>query len=152
MDYPEAKGFHFEKERERKFLVFRVSGEEYAMDLSYVREVIKVQEIKSIPQSSEFIEGVTSLRGHLIALMNLTKRLHLGESKVPERKVIICQIRRKVLGFLVEEFGEILSIPHERITPVPEVIFKREGNELISEIAQIDGRIIPLINLERILT
>lgn len=152
MEYPETKGFPIEKQRERKFLLFRISKEEYGMDLSYVREVIKVKEIKSIPQSPEFIEGVTSLRGHLIALLNLTKRLHLEESKAPQRKVIICQVQRRVLGFLVEELGEILSIPQERISPVPEIVFQREGNELISEIAQIDGRMIPLINLERIFT
>lgn len=152
MDYPETKGLHFEKERERKFLLFRISGEEYAMDLSYVREVIKVQKIKSIPQSLEFIEGVISIRGYLIALMNLAKRLHLEESNVPKQKVIICQSQGRVFGFLVEELGEILSIPQERIKPVPEIIFKRKGNELISEITQMEGRMIPLINLERMFT
>lgn len=150
--YPEIRGFLFEKEGERKFLVFRISKEEYGIDLSYVREVMEVKEVKSIPQGPEFIEGVTSLRGHLIALLNLRKRLHLKESGVSERKVIICEIQRGILGFLVEEFGEILSIPKEGITPVPEIISGGIGNELISEIAQIEGRMIPLINLERIFT
>ncbi len=148
-DYPEVKGPLFKKE-ERKVLIFRVAREEYGMDLSYVREVIKVNEIKSLSQTPEFIEGVTYLRGHLIALVNLRKRLHLKESEVPERKVIICRVQGKILGFLVEELREIISLSREGIFPLPEIVSNQAGSDLISEIAQIEGRMIPLLNLEKV--
>ncbi len=148
----EANGFCFEKEGERKFLIFRISKEEYGVDLSYIREVVKVKEVRPIPHIPEWMEGVTNLRGHLIALLSLRRRLNLKESEEPDRKMIVCQIQRRTFGLLVEELGEILSLPQEKILPVPEVLSKLSGRELVSEIAQIGGRMIPLLNPERILT
>ncbi len=148
----EANGFCYEKEGERKFLIFRISKEEYALDLSYIREVVKVKEVRSIPHTPEWMEGVTDLRGHLIALLSLRRRLNLKESEDPDRKMIVCQIKRRVFGLLVEELGEILSLPQEKILPVPGVLSTLSGKELVSEIAQIGGRMIPLLNPERILT
>jgi len=147
----EANGFCFEKEGERKFLIFRISKEEYGLDLSYIREVVKVKEVRPIPHTPEWMEGVTDLRGHLIALLSLRRRLNLKGSDEPDRKMIVCQIQRRTFGLLVEELGEILSLPQEKILPVPEVLSKPSGRELVSEIAQIGGRMIPLLNPERML-
>ncbi len=137
-----------EKGKERQILIFSLSNQEFGLDLSHVREVLRLGEIHTLPKVPDFIEGVTHLRGHIIALINLRKRLQLTP-KVdgPEQKVIICQIDRMTFGILVEGFKEIISMTPESIKPLPSLILGEFDTELISEMAKIGERIIPLLNL-----
>lgn len=142
---------YIERNKERKILLFQLAQEEYGLDLSYIREVLRLKEMRPLPRAPEFIEGVTSLRGHLIALINLNKRLNLREGGTPNRKAIVCQFERGLIGLIVDELGEIVSLPEDEIKPIPDIILRQRESGLISGIARIGGRFIPLLNLKKVL-
>jgi purine-binding chemotaxis protein CheW len=65
----------FDKKEERQILVFTLASEELGLDISCVREVLRPQKTYPLPKTPHFIEGVIQLRGYIVALIDLKKRL-----------------------------------------------------------------------------
>jgi purine-binding chemotaxis protein CheW len=142
-----------DKKEDTKILVFRVADEELGLDISCVREVLRPQEITPLPKTPSFIEGVINLRGHIVALIDLRKRLTTKEmGEETNKRIIICRVNRLIVGLTVNSLREIVGLSKEDIKPLPEVVSMQMDAEMISGIAKVDERIIPILNLEHILT
>ncbi len=142
-----------EKKEERQILVFRVAREELGLDISCVHEVLRLQEIYPLPKAPDFIEGVINLRGHIVALIDLGKRLHAEqEEEEPNRRIIICRISKSIIGLTVNSLKEIITLSKEDIKPIPEVVSMQMEAEVISGLARVGERFIPILDLEHILT
>ena len=144
---------HLRVKEERQILVFRLAGEELGLDISFVREVLRPQAIYPLPKTPDFIEGVINLRGHIIALIDLGKRLHAGQKEAePNKRIIICRINKSIIGLTVNSLKEIIAISREDIKPIPEVVSMQMEVDVISGIAQVGERIIPILDLDHIVT
>jgi len=142
-----------EKKEERQILVFSVADEELGLDISFVREVLRPQEIFPIPKTPHFIEGVINLRGHIVALIDLRKRLHTKPiNDDPNKRIIVCRVNKFIVGLTVNSLKEIITLSKEDVKPIPEVVSMQMETEVISGLAKMGKRIIPILNLEHILT
>ncbi len=136
----------------RQILVFQVAEEELGLDISCIREVLRPQKIFPLPKTPPFIEGVFKLRGHIVALIDLRKKLQLKSAGVPDKHVIVCKVNRLIVGLTVDRFKEIIPCSDENFRPTPEVVSIQMGKEILTGIATVGERIIPILNLEYILT
>jgi purine-binding chemotaxis protein CheW len=144
---------HSEKKEEKQILVFRIGREELGLDISCVREVLRPQEIYPLPKTPDFIEGVINLRGHIIALIDLGKRLHAEQiEEEPHQRIIICRVNKFIVGLMVNTLREILALSKEEFRPIPEVVSLQMEAEVLSGIARVGERVIPIIDLEHIVT
>ena len=144
---------HSEKKEEKQILVFRIAREELGLDISCVREVLRPQAIYPLPKTPDFIEGVINLRGHIIALIDLGKRLHAEQiEEEPNRRIIICRVNKFNVGLMVNTLREILALSKEEIRPIPEVVSLQMDAEVLSGIARVGERVIPILDLEHIVT
>lgn len=142
-----------EKKEERQILVFGLAGEELGLDISCVREVLRPQEIYPLPKTPHFIEGVINLRGHIVALIDLRKRLNAKQIEdEPNKRIIVCRVNKFIVGLTVTSLREIIALSKEDIKPTPEVVSMQIEADVISGIAKVGERIIPILNLEHILT
>jgi purine-binding chemotaxis protein CheW len=142
-----------EKKEGRQILVFRAAREELGLDISCVREVLRPQEIYPLPKAPDFIEGVINLRGHLVALIDLGKRLHSKhKEEEPNQRIIICKVNKFIVGLMVNTLREIIALPKDDIKPIPEVVSMQMEAEVISGMARVGEKIIPILDLEYILT
>jgi purine-binding chemotaxis protein CheW len=141
------------KQAERHILVFNLEKEEFGVDISCVREVVIPQKVHPLPKAPAFIEGVINLRGHIIALMDLRKRLNI-ESKKDSHKaqIIICKIKNFIVGIMVDSVNEVISLSEENIEATPKVVSMQEEGSHIGGIVRLQERVITLLDLERILT
>lgn len=142
-----------EKKEERQILVFSLASEELGLDISCVREVLRPQEIYPLPKTPHFIEGVINLRGHIVALIDLRKRLNAKQIEdEPNKRIIVCRVNKSIVGLTVNSLREIITLSKEDIKPTPEVVSMQIEADVISGIAKVGERIIPILNLEHILT
>ncbi len=152
MDYTMSK-VPLEKAEERQILIFDLLDEEFALDISCVREVLRFQDIYLLPQAPDFIEGVINLRGHIIAVIDLRKRFNI---KIIEDRtkacIMICKIKKFIVGLIVDKVKEVIVLSQENIQPTPAVISTQIDDCYISGIARIEERVIVILNLEEILT
>jgi purine-binding chemotaxis protein CheW len=142
-----------EKKEERQIPVFSLASEELGLDISCVREGLRPQEIYPLPKAPPFIEGVINLRGHIVALIDLRKRLNATQIEdEPKKRIIVCRVNKSIVGLTVNSLKETIALPKEDIKPTPELVSMQMEADGISGIARAGKRVIPILDLEHILT
>ena len=126
-------------EIQMKYVTFRLEQEEYGLPISHVREINRVGEITRVPNSSQYLMGVINLRGKIIPVIELKRRLRLGPTAVNrESRIIIAENGPKLLGLLVDQVSEVRAILSGQIEAPPDEV-KVNGN-LITGVAKLDER------------
>jgi purine-binding chemotaxis protein CheW len=96
---------------------------------------------------------VIHLRGYIIALIDLRKRLIAKPvEEEPNKRIIVCRVNKSIVGLTVNSLREIITLSKDDIMPTPEVVSTQMEADVISGIARVGERIIPILDLEHILT
>jgi len=132
-----------------KFVTFALNETSYCINLKYVKEVTNKTNIIQLPCSPDYIEGLMTVRGDFITVINFKKFLNLTKTDYSQKpKVIIVDSEQYKIGFLVDEIFEIADIPEELIDNKKTSI---EDSFISSEI--IRGNDIQLlINMEKVMS
>ena len=99
---------------------FRIGGEDYAIDVMRVREIIHPLPITRVPRTPPFLEGVIRVRGEVIPVLDVRKRLGVPAAE-PTRKTrfLVVNVAGQRIGLVVDEVCEVLRIPRSEIRPAP---------------------------------
>lgn len=132
---------------------FRLRNEEFGVDIRSIREITKVTEISHIPEAPSFIQGVTNLRGQVIPVVDLARQfdLALQENLPKSARIVVTEVNGQAVGMLVDEVPEIVKVPVENIKPAPELIQSEVKKDYIKGVAQLQNRLIILLDLEKVL-
>jgi purine-binding chemotaxis protein CheW len=108
---------------EELFVVFRLDGEEYAVDVDAVQEIIRVpQTLIRVPETRDFVEGLVNLRGTVLPVVDLRTRLELARVERDERQRIVVLFLDGIrTGFIVDSVTEVARIPRGMLEPAPEL-------------------------------
>jgi purine-binding chemotaxis protein CheW len=130
---------------------FFLAGEEYGIDVRLVQEIIRITEITQIPRAPEFIKGVINLRGRIIPVVDLKRKLSLGEvERTRQARIVVVKVRDRLTGLLVDGASQVLKVPLSIIEPPPEEVVEIDAN-LIRGVAKLEKRLIILMDLPRVL-
>lgn len=104
-----------------RFIEFSLGKEDYAIPLLMVREVISVPETTPIPKSPVHFLGIMNLRGQVISVVDLRKKMKVEPSKNIEEAVIIVDIGGMNIGVVVDSINKVLAFSASDVSDVPEV-------------------------------
>jgi len=135
----------------RELISFRIEDQEFCVDIMAVREIRGWTPATQLPQSPHYICGVINLRGAVLPIVDLAARLGFEVGETSDRNVIIvAQIGEQVVGLLVDAVSDILTVTDDVIQPTPDVA-SDTAKTFVRGLLAIDGRMISLIGLERVL-
>ncbi len=102
---------------------FFVGPEEYAVDIMRVEEILQPQRLTPIRGAPPFIEGVIRLRGSIIPVVDLRKRLLGMEAPVdtPKTRLLVCWLGRRRVAFTVDRVSEVVRLRRSEIKPAPAI-------------------------------
>jgi len=111
------------EQQEIQFACFSLGTCLFCIDIMRIREILPSQKLSSIPTPSRYLEGVINLRGRVIPVMNLKKRFGMPAADYDNRGnlIIVKLAGQKLLALAVDEVHEVISVPVDRIRPVPEI-------------------------------
>jgi len=135
----------------QELLCFRVAAEKYAVDIMEIKEIIKPREVTEVPRVPDFVTGVLSLRGIIIPVFNMHKRLGLAVvHESGKERIIVVKKGDEFCGVLVDEVIQVARLAAAAIEPPPAVL---EGidRDFVNGIGRIDGQMLILLNLGKIL-
>jgi purine-binding chemotaxis protein CheW len=132
-------------------VVFNLGGEEYSVDISIVREIIRMVDLTRIPKLPEFIEGVINLRGQITTVIDLRKRFGMEPVISNENRIIIVDLKGEPIGIIVDSVSEVMTLPTGQIDDMPSIKHART-QEYLEGICKVDDRILILLDLDKILT
>jgi purine-binding chemotaxis protein CheW len=99
---------------------FRVGGEDYAVDIMRVREIINPLPVTPVPRAPAFIEGVIRLRSEVIPVVDVRKRFGLPPAPATRKtKFLVVRIGGRRLALVVDEVTEVVRLPRSEIRPAP---------------------------------
>jgi purine-binding chemotaxis protein CheW len=134
-----------------QWLTFSLGDEEYALDITQINEIIKPRDITDIPRVPGFILGVISLRGIIIPVFDLCRRLNLGTGAVSSQsRVVVCQEGEMTVGLLVDKITQVVRIHDKDIEPPPAVL-SGPDRYFVKGVGRYDGRMLVLLQLENVL-
>jgi purine-binding chemotaxis protein CheW len=131
---------------------FFLSQEEYGVDVRLVQEIIRVSDITQVPRAPGFIKGVINLRGRIIPVVDLKRKLGLGEVEEAARqsRIVVVKVRDRMVGLLVDGASQVLKVPVASIEPPPEEVVEIDAN-FIRGVAKLERRLIILMDLPKVL-
>jgi purine-binding chemotaxis protein CheW len=142
-----------DKERIAQLVGFKIGQELFGVNILIVREIIKETEITAIPDSPEFIEGVINLRGDIIPVIDLRKRLKLKQQQLNNADpwIVILNIEGRVTGFIVDWVTKVMKVPLESIKPPPDIVVAGLKSQYIRGVCKIEEHLLILLDFSRIL-
>lgn len=134
-----------------ELLCFKVANEEYAISIMDIKEIIKPREVTEVPRVPDFVRGILSLRGNIIPIFDMRVRLGLaGGSRSERERVIVVNRQGGFAGVLVDEVVQVVRIPEGGIEPPP-VVLEGIDREFVLGIGRVAGRMLILLDMEKVL-
>jgi purine-binding chemotaxis protein CheW len=134
---------------EKQYITFKLE-EDYGIELTRIKEIIRHQELTVVPEAPFFILGILSLRGIAVPVIDLRKLFNLPEKKINEYTVIIVmEVLGRLMGMLVDGVSDMINIKEEDITPPPRFT-ERKGMKFIHGMVEKQKKFIMLLDVNRI--
>ncbi|KPJ57881.1 MAG: hypothetical protein AMS16_00470 [Planctomycetes bacterium DG_58] len=133
-------------------IIFRLGEEEFAADINQVREVVSKGLVTAMPDSPDFVRGVTSVRGEIAVVIDLKARFSaISGQGIESKHVVITEQDNHLFGLMVDEVTDVLRIPETEIKPAPKPLTGLE-NVQVNGVINIGNRLILLLDLTNVLS
>ncbi len=136
----------------RRYSTFRVADMFMGIELTRVQELLRFQEMTSVPLAPTAIEGLINLRGQIVTALDVRRILGLP-AVAPEDKLpmnIVVRSEDGPVSLLVDEICEVLDVPLEASTPPPENMPALQ-RDLIEGVYQLESGLLLILNTDRVL-
>ena len=146
---------------EEQLVVFELAGEAYGVNVSQIQSIMPMQEIITVPGALTFVEGVVNLRGTVVPVVDLRRRLGLalplnnndenGKNKGKRKAVIvIAELNELQIGLIVDKVTAVIRIPEAAIEP-PSPLLTGVDTTYLRGIGKInDEELVILLDLNRV--
>lgn len=129
---------------EEKYICFNLAEEQFAIPLLAVKEVIKLQEVTSVPQMPHHILGIFNLRGQVITVMDLRKKLNLPTAQTSETAIMILNFGKNLLGVVVDSVNFVQTVQSSEMQEKPMSLAGAASNSVVSVFRREDQLILVL--------
>lgn len=134
----------------REYLCFRLDGEEYGVSIMEIKEIIKPRDLTEVPRAPEFIDGILSLRGMIVPVIDMRRRLSLPPlSFAVAQRIVIVKQGESLTGLRVDEVSGVVRIYDSRREATPAAL---EGidREFVAGIGRSDDRMVILLEVQAV--
>lgn len=134
----------------KEYVIFRLADESYGVEIDHVENIEKHTSITRVPYTKRYISGIINLRGNIIPVIDVRKRLGIDiKSEDKDSRIMIVNVDDLKVGLLVDSSSEVLQLSNKDIEPAPKSIGIEDG--YISKVGKDNGRIIMLVDLKKLL-
>ncbi|MEZ4501823.1 MAG: chemotaxis protein CheW [Dehalococcoidia bacterium] len=139
-------------EHTRQLVTFDLGGERYGVDILAVREIIRPQAVRDVPDSPDAVRGVINLRGIVIPIVDLHVRFSLPQASETEAsRIVVIDIDGDPVGFVVDAVDRVLRIETRAVDPAPRYVLGARSS-YIEGFARIDESLVTLLDLGELLS
>lgn len=139
-----------------KYLTFKVSREEYGIEILKVQEIIGMMTVTAVPRTPSFVRGVVNLRGKVIPVIDLRLKFGMQAREDTDRTcIIVVQVSllhgSVTMGVIVDEVSEVLDVSVEALEPAPQ--FGTQVNtDFLLAIGKVGDRVVMLLDVDKVLS
>jgi purine-binding chemotaxis protein CheW len=145
-----------EATQQSQYLTFQLAGEEYAIGILQVKEILEYPPLTKVPQTPPSIRGVINLRGSVVPVVDLAAKFGLPASPVTKRTCVIIveadpEGVRSVMGVLADAVSQVMDLAPEDIEPPP-TFGTRVRVDVLQGMGKVGKKFVLLLDVNRVLS
>jgi len=135
-----------------ELLTFMIAGENYAVDIERIVEIVTPRAVTRIPNADPTIVGILSLRGTIVTLVDVRRKLRHGSEPVetPDTRIVVIDFRNEIVGFIVDRVLRVVKTEAAGIEPHP-VVHATELDAAVRGVFRVGGALTILLDLDKLL-
>ena len=101
----------------KQYIVVKIGSEQYGIDISYIDNIVRMQKITRVPKIQTYFKGVINLRGEIVPVMSVRKKMNLDDDVITNAsRIIILKLEEKgTIGIIVDEVKEVVTLGTDEI-------------------------------------
>jgi purine-binding chemotaxis protein CheW len=140
-----------EAKAQLELLTFLIAGEQYAIDIEKIVEIVTPRSITRIPNADASVVGITSLRGTIVTLVDVRRKLrHPAIGQNETSRIVVIDRKNETVGFVVDRVLRVVKIAPTEVEPHP-VVHTTELVEAIRGVFRVGGALTILLDLDKLL-
>lgn len=146
----EVKAISGNKENDTsvQYIVVKIGNEQYGIDIKYIDNIVKSQEITRVPKTQSYYKGVINLRGEIIPVMSMRLKLGLAADEITGKtRIIIVKLEGATIGVIVDEVREVVILDECDTEKVNRASGDDAAAGYISGIGKSKGELISLLDV-----
>ena len=137
------------------YINLRIGTEDFAISVYKVLEIIQLEQLTHVPNSSAYVPGVLNFRGSIVPVIDMHKRFNMKCQESTNKMVVVVDIsnreKKVMMGLLVDQVTNVIEFEYKNIKAVPEIGIKYNP-EFIEGFIEQDGKFIMVLNIDRVLS
>lgn len=143
-----------EKEDLIKLVTFQLGSELYGVEIMDVDQIVRVQEVRPIPNAPYYVEGIFTLRSEIIPIISLHKRFHIQKAELDEGDeflggFVILRIEESKMGIIIDRIARVVDVKQEDVQPPPEMI-AGIGTEYITGVVRREQGYLIILDIKKL--
>lgn len=142
-------------ESQFQLVTFQLGQELYGVDIMDVKEIVKIQNIRPIPNAPYYVEGIFNLRSEIIPVISLHKRFRIeqiertDEDEEDQGGFIILNIDGIKIGIIIDRIERVVQVKNEEIKPPPQML-AGIGTEYIHGVIRQENGYLIILDIRRV--
>lgn len=141
-------------ESQFQLVTFHLGDELYGVNIMDVKEIVKIQPVRFIPNAPYYVEGIINLRGEIIPIIALHKRFNIKsvpktEDDEIEGGFIILNIDNSKIGIIIDKVARVVSVKGEDVKDPPQML-SGIGTEYIEGVIREDNGYLIMLNIRKV--
>ncbi|MCE5204416.1 MAG: chemotaxis protein CheW [Coriobacteriales bacterium] len=131
----------------RQYVLFRLGDEDYGLPIEHVQSIIRYEPATPVPHAPDAVEGVINLRGQVIPVVDLARRLRgRALERSPSARIIVAEGESGLVGLAVDSASEVATVPLTDIQPAPESVLTEDTLDVFEGVAGYGERLVILLD------
>jgi purine-binding chemotaxis protein CheW len=138
-----------------QLVTFQLGDELYGVDIMDVKEIVKTQVVRPIPNAPFYVEGIINLRGEVVPILNLHKRFYIKKMAVSDSDIeddggfIILDIEGNKIGIIIDRIARVIPVDTDEIKPPPQMV-TGIGTEYIQGVVRQDNSYLIILHTRKL--
>jgi purine-binding chemotaxis protein CheW len=143
-----------ESENQLQLVTFQLGNERYGIDIMEVKEIVRSQEVRPIPNSPPWVQGLLNLRGRIIPIIDLHERFQIGHlpmeaDEADQGCIMVITVSGKELGIVIDKILRVLAISSSELQSPPQMM-SGIGSEYIQSVVREEDGYLIILNMRRL--
>ncbi|MCX7883195.1 MAG: chemotaxis protein CheW [Brevinematales bacterium] len=137
---------------EEQFVTFFVADKVFAVNIFDVKEVVRCEKIIPMPDAPPYVEGIVNLRGIILPVISLRKRLGLGQTDLSRAKLVVVTVDEILVGMLVDQIDRVIQVEKEQIQEAAGISLSGVAQHFVDGIIRVGEQLIYRVHIQRLFT
>jgi len=133
-----------------QLISFMLGEETYGIEITKIREIIRMGQITQVPETHRYIKGLINLRSTVIPVIDLRVRFRLAERELTdESRIMVLNVGTRTIGIVVDAVSEVLRVSGDQISEPPPTVASL-GNEYITGLVRLEEQLLILLDVDKL--